>query len=217
MIRRHLMSVHRFGPCVLDLEARQLTRDGQPTHLSPKAFELLKILITERPKAVSKADLHDRIWPDVFVTDDSLARLVSEVRAAVGDHGRSASHVRTVHGFGYAFGSGAEKAADDIPANTCWLQLDGRIMTLVRGSHVIGRDVSAHVSLASPRVSRRHARVDVGDHDVSLEDLGSRNGTLVNGARISTAVVLADGDTIGVGGFSLTFRTGTQDRPTEAD
>src|SRR5262245_4164352 len=98
------MTPIRFGPCVLDLEARQLFRSGKPVHLSPKAFELLKVLVTERPKAISKAELHERIWPETFVTDDSLARLVAETRAAIGDRARTPTYLRTVHAFGYAFG-----------------------------------------------------------------------------------------------------------------
>src|SRR5262249_8440234 len=49
--------VIRFGDCVFDLDARQLVRDGQPVHLSPKGFELLSALVGVRPRALSKAEL----------------------------------------------------------------------------------------------------------------------------------------------------------------
>ena len=87
------MAVVTFGTCALDLEARQLSRDSQSVHLSPKAFELLKTLVEARPKAFSKAELHEKIWPETFVTDDSLARLVAEIRAAIGDHARTPKYL----------------------------------------------------------------------------------------------------------------------------
>ena len=51
----------RFGPFTLDLETRQLTSGGHEIHLEPKAFDLLSALVLERPKALSKADLQERL------------------------------------------------------------------------------------------------------------------------------------------------------------
>ena len=93
----------RFGPFTLDLESRQLTSAGQEIHLEPKAFELLSALVLERPKAVSKADLQERLWPGTFVAEANLSNLVAEIRAALGDPARAPKFVRTAHGFGYAF------------------------------------------------------------------------------------------------------------------
>ena len=93
----------RFGECVFDSEARELTRRGAAVQLSPKAFQLLSLLLERRPKAISRAELHDLIWPKAFVAYTSLPRLVTEVRHAIGDLSRPARFVRTVHGFGYAF------------------------------------------------------------------------------------------------------------------
>ena len=93
----------RFADCDLDTDARQLVRGGQEMHLSPKAFELLKVLVEHRPRALSKQELLDKIWPGVFVSDASLARAASEIRDAIGDHSRSDGFLQTVHGFGYRF------------------------------------------------------------------------------------------------------------------
>jgi DNA-binding winged helix-turn-helix (wHTH) protein len=93
----------RFGSCEFDLDACQLSRDGQVVPLSPKAFELLRILVSERPRALTKAELHKRIWPDTYVTDDSLTRIVAEARIAIGDRARTPTFLLTKHGFGYAF------------------------------------------------------------------------------------------------------------------
>ena len=93
----------RFCPFTLDLESRQLSNTGEEIHLEPKAFELLSALVLERPKALSKADLQERLWPGTFVAEANLSNLVAEIRAALGDPARAPKFVRTVHGFGYAF------------------------------------------------------------------------------------------------------------------
>ena len=70
----------RFGTFVLDPDTRELLNAGQPVPLSPKAFELLSILVADRPKAISKSDLQERLWPATFVVENNIANLVSEIR-----------------------------------------------------------------------------------------------------------------------------------------
>ena len=210
------MALLKFGDCVLDPKARQLFRSGQPVHLSPKAFELLTILVAEQPRAVSKAELHDRIWPGTFVTDDSLSRLVSEARTAIGDHQRTPGFVRTVHGFGYGFSSVAKPADGPTEANS-WLVFNGRAIVLHDGANLIGRDPAARLVLESTRVSRRHAQITIGTPPAIIEDLGSRNGTWLNGASLHEKAALTDGDEIGIGGFVLRFRVDGASASTEAD
>src|SRR5262245_25485143 len=101
-----------FGPFTLDLESRQLSKTGEEIHLEPKVFELLSALVLERPKALSKAELQERLWPGTFVSEANLSNLIAEVRAALGDPARAPKFVRTVHGFGYAF-SGDAAPPDD--------------------------------------------------------------------------------------------------------
>ena len=104
----------RFGPFTLDLATRQLTAAGQAIHLEPKAFELLSALVLERPKAISKADLQERLWPGTFVAEANLSNLVAEIRAALGDPARAPKFVRTAHGFGYAFCGEAELLSEPV-------------------------------------------------------------------------------------------------------
>ena len=54
-------------------------------HLSPKAFDLLSILVSNGPKALSKNDLQERLWPGTFVVEKNLSNLVGEIRDAIGD------------------------------------------------------------------------------------------------------------------------------------
>ena len=211
----------RFGECLLDTDSRQLFRGKEEVHLSPKAFELLMLLVTGRPRALSKRELHEAIWPATFVTDDSLARLIAEIRAAIGDDAREARFVRTVYGFGYAFTESTAAVRDAGPYRLgplkCWLTGEGRDFVLSEGENIIGRDPEAQVRLDSSRISRRHARILVKDFEAMLEDLGSTNGTFLGGERVIAAARLTPGDEIRVGPFVLRFQVTAPLPPTEAE
>lgn len=207
----------RFGPFTIDSETRQLLRAGTEVHLSPKAFDLLCTLIESRPKVVEKETLHARIWPDTYVVDANLNVLVSEIRRAIGDKSQQPEFVRTVHGIGYAFCGTAvqvEAAAAAPGALFCWVAWGSRTSSLSEGENVIGRDPRCSVWLDAPGVSRRHAaiRVDSATRRVTLEDLGSTNGTFLRRSRVRTEVALEDGDEIKVGTVVLTIRLWASDK-----
>jgi hypothetical protein len=82
---------------------------------------------------------------------------------------------------------------------------DGQEVRLRPGTAVIGRDPSVTIRLVDSRVSRRHATIEVSERGCKLRDLGSSNGTTLNGANVDV-VELSDGDQIGVGEVVLTFR-----------
>ena len=82
---------------------------------------------------------------------------------------------------------------------------DGRTYPLSIGSTVIGRGDQANLRLPDVGISRRHARLDYDGAQVVLTDLGSTNGTMVNGQRVS-AVALNPGDMVQLGTTTLTFR-----------
>jgi hypothetical protein len=82
---------------------------------------------------------------------------------------------------------------------------DGRQFAVGIGSTVIGRGEGAQVRLADVGISRQHARLDYDGSRLVLTDLGSTNGTTVNGNRI-TAAALQHGDVIQLGTTTLTFR-----------
>src|SRR5690348_5285226 len=94
---------YRFGRFVLDYDTRQLLAEGDEIHLSPKAFELLALLLVNRPRAVSKTELQERLWPSTFVEETNLAGLVAEIRRALHDSATRPVLLRTVYRFGYRF------------------------------------------------------------------------------------------------------------------
>jgi hypothetical protein len=182
-----------FGRCHLDTVSR---------HLSPKAFKLLRLLIEDRPRVISKAELMQRLWPDSFVEEANLPVLVGEVRAALGDAG--AGHIIKTHhrvGYGFAVEVRETRSHRDRPqSGPQWFLVlpDGRRVALGSGVTIVGRDGDADVRINDRSVSGRHARI-VGDGDTAaVEDLESKNGTWVEGVRVSQQVRLAEGRCRGV-------------------
>ena len=211
------MKLH-LGELTFDGSARQLLRGAEEVHLSPKAFELLKILIDQRPRALSKQELHERLWPDTFVSEVNLASLIAEIRAALGDPAHEPVFIRTARRFGYAFSGtvteDGEGAADDAAASFCWLIKDGRRVPLRAGENILGRDLDDGIRLDSPTVSRRHARLVISDGNALIEDLQSKNGTFVGDQAVSSPVALQDGDEIRTGSVVVRFRMTSRKGPT---
>jgi DNA-binding winged helix-turn-helix (wHTH) protein len=198
-----------FGPFTLDLEMRLLLReaDREPVHLSPKAYDLLCVLIETRPRAVGKSELHGRLWPSTFVSEATLTSVVAELREALGDRGRHARFIRTVHAFGYAFSGQVNEAGAVAARIEHWVVCNGREIGLCEGDHVIGRDADVTVAVATSTASRRHALIRIRGPEATLDDLGSKNGTFVDERPVNAPTPLVDGSRILVGTCELTFRS----------
>ena len=201
----------QFADYVLDVDARTVSRETAAIHLSPKAFELLAALVEHRGRAMSKSELLERVWPGVFVSDASLARVVREIRAALGDSPHDAHIVRTVHGYGYAFAAAISEDSSrptvaDERRPTLWLTGRTRTFALSEGEHLIGREPAVAICLDSPKVSRHHARIVVKDARATIEDLDSKNGTFVGGVRLTAPAALEPDETIRIGPCTLIFR-----------
>ncbi len=81
----------------------------------------------------------------------------------------------------------------------------GREHLLAGGSTTIGRAVDSDIVITSRRVSREHSRVERQGRHVTLVDLGSTNGTFLNGERVLAPVRLRDGDSVSIGDVILVF------------
>jgi DNA-binding winged helix-turn-helix (wHTH) protein len=201
----------QFGQFTLALGARQLTRQDQAIHLSPKAFDLLHTLIAQRPGVVSKDELNQRLWPDTFVSEISLATLIAELRRALGEDAANSRFIRTVHRRGYAFSGVASEAPlrSETSIETLgshWVVWEAGQVRLAKGDNLLGRGRRATVWLDSPTISRHHAKIVVAGLSATVEDLGSRNGTFVRGERVAAPVPITDGDEIRVGSIVLRYR-----------
>jgi DNA-binding winged helix-turn-helix (wHTH) protein len=201
--------VARFGVFELDLRTGELRRKGLKVALQEQPFRVLAMLVARPGELVTRDELRRALWPDaVFVDfDHGLNKAVGKIRRALGDLAGSARFVETLERRGYRFIAPVESvsgAAPSLPIAAAPERVvrfvgDDRAIPLADGTHFIGRDPASAIRIDSPVVSRRHARVVIGASGVTLEDLGSHNGTFVNGDRIDAVRRLADGDEIRVG------------------
>lgn len=208
----------RFGRFEFDPVTRRVRCEGEEIHLAPRVFELLVALLDGAPRVVSKRELHARLWPGGAVADATLVALVKQLRAALGDRDRNAPLIRTVHRVGYALEAPVmhdDRLAHAPAGAACWLTIGQRRLSLLTGENLIGRDDAANIRLDHPVVSRRHARILVGDAGARIEDLGSKNGTFVDGRPVLGVVVpLHDGMQLGFGTVLVTYRESASAMPT---
>jgi DNA-binding winged helix-turn-helix (wHTH) protein len=207
----------QFDDLTFDSDTRQLWTGKGEVRLSPKAFDLLALLIGNRPRAVSKAEIRDHLWPGTYVSESSLPSLVSEIRDVIADHRRKPGLIRTVHGFGYAFQSEREPVPPPLQDDSRqgWLIGSTAEVALMPGENIIGREGDGVILVKSSTVSRRHARILLEATGGVVEDLGSKNGTYVNDRRVEAPTRIADGDQIRIGSLLFTFRLSQSSTTTE--
>ena len=130
--------VTRFGEFELDAGRYQLSRGGTEVHITPKAFELLTVLIQAAPRVVPKGDLHQLLWPTTFVSDATLVGLVKELRRALDDHDPAAPLIRTVQRVGYAFCASIARTSAQAASLLRWVLVEDRRIALSQGENTIG-------------------------------------------------------------------------------
>ena len=208
----------RFGAFVFDSGARELRQDdvasrspppaSRPVHLSPKAFDVLEILLARRPNVVHKDLLLQEVWAGKVVEEANLAIVIGEIRKALGDDSKSPAIVVTVPRRGYRFAADVE-GRDGSPAPDqyvrWWLTWKDKTLPLREGENFVGRHPACSIWINAASVSRNHARILVAGRKVLVEDRGSRNGTFVDGRQITGPHVLVDGSTVTFGSESVTF------------
>lgn len=201
---------YAFGNVRVDADARSVSGDAGPLHLTRKAFDLLILLLESRANAVSKALIYDRLWPGVFVTESSLQTLVREIRQAIDEPGSRRSWIRTIHGVGYAFtdevvASGEPAKPLPITRPAAWLIGESTRVGVFIGENILGRGTDV-IDIDLPTISRHHARIVIGDDAITIEDLGSKNGTWVGDERLAGPRTLSDGNIVCLGSVRFTFR-----------
>ena len=104
-----------FGPFRLEPGERRLLRDGEAVALTPKAFDLLHILVESPGRLLRKEDLLERLWPGVFVEEVNLAQNVSQIRRVLGGADKG-TYAQTVSGVGYRFVAEVRRTEESNPA-----------------------------------------------------------------------------------------------------
>jgi DNA-binding winged helix-turn-helix (wHTH) protein len=100
---------YTFGPYLLDVPSRVLLRDGESLALTAKVFDTLLALVRNRDRVVSKEELLQQVWPDAFVSEDSLTQSVSVLRRTLGDRSGQPQFIATVPRRGYRFVAAVEQ------------------------------------------------------------------------------------------------------------
>jgi DNA-binding winged helix-turn-helix (wHTH) protein len=202
----------RFADFEADLRTGELWQGGGKIPLQEQPFRVLAMLLERAGDLITREELRRRIWPGaVFVDfDHGLNKAVSKLRRALNDSADSPSFVETLPGRGYRFiGALIDCGRRTGTVGIYRVLYNDRSIPLLTGPNVIGRDLEATVFVEASSVSRRHARIVVTADGVALEDLGSKNGTFVNGRRVTGSASLRNGDEVRVGTVRLVFGVST--------
>ena len=94
---------YEFGPFQLDAANHSLLRDGQLVQLTPKAFDLLEVLVQNNGRLIEKDELLKEVWPDSFVEEGNINRNISIIRKVLGEDATGKPYIETVPKRGYRF------------------------------------------------------------------------------------------------------------------
>lgn len=94
---------YEFGPFRLEPSKRRLLRDGEAIRLTPKAFDLLLVLVEESGRTVEKEMLLERVWAGTFVEENNLNQNITALRKSLGDSRQESQYIATIPGVGYRF------------------------------------------------------------------------------------------------------------------
>jgi DNA-binding winged helix-turn-helix (wHTH) protein len=189
----------QFDRFLLDTGRAQLLAAGRDVPLTPKAFAVLCLLVERRPNVVDKDTIAAEVW-GAAVSDASLTMVLTELRKALGDSASDPVFIRTAHRRGYAFCAEVQAVAAPRDDAAFYLVVDETRFPIRDGETIVGRDEACGIRLDEVSVSRRHARLVLSGGVLTVEDLKSTNGTLVNGRKRSGAVQLSAGDSVRIGG-----------------
>lgn len=209
---------YTFDRCSVDTSSRQVVLDGTAMELTPKAFELLRLLIQARPRVVTKAEVMQALWPDCFVQEANVPVLIHEARVAIGD-AEAARVIKTHHRVGYAFTAEACETRSvgrrqPLGTHTYLLAFPDRRIELAEGVSTVGRQAGCDIQVNDASVSRLHARVIVSGTVAQVEDLHSKNGTRVRGQPVAAPMVVTAGDVVT---FGVVDAEVLVEHPTESD
>ncbi len=178
----------------------RLSKGEDSVQLELKLMEVLVHLVGRAGELVSKRELIDAVWKVEVISDGTLTRAIALLRKALGDDARNPRFIETIPKRGYRFIAPVEFL--DVKHSTGLrfkLEAPDGEIPLADGENLIGRDPEAKIRIDIGGVSRRHARIVVDGADVTLEDLGSKNGTYLRGRRVQKPTRLAHGDEIRIG------------------
>lgn len=194
----------RLGEWLVEPRLNRLTRDGESIQIELKMMDVLVCLARCAGEVVTRRQLVDSVWDEGFVADNTISHAVAQLRKAFGDSHRNPMFIETIHRRGYRLIAPVhfDETSSFMNSATHFSYLAvarGIEVPLFDGANLIGRGPDTAIMIPSMKVSRHHAKITVEHDAASLEDLGSKNGTYLNGTKIQEPVQLDGGDLIGVG------------------
>jgi hypothetical protein len=185
-------------------------------------MDVLTALAFTAGKLVSKRDLIDEVWRTEFVSDHALTQVIAELRAALGDNAGNPSFIENIPRRGYRLVAPMIPIADSVHSShgvsmPFKLETDDGTRPLTQGQNVIGRTDEADICVDKTEVSRCHAMITVQGTSAVIEDLGSKNGTYVNGRQIDGPTTLNNGDEIWIGRSVARMRFLIEGEPTKTE
>jgi DNA-binding winged helix-turn-helix (wHTH) protein len=200
----------------------RIFRDGREVRLRPRAMDVLTVLALASGKLVPKRELIDEVWRTEYVGDHALTQVIAELRAALGDDARNPTFIENIPRRGYRLVAAVRPVEDPSAASAgatvpFKLETDGGILPLLQGSNVVGRTEDADICLDKTEVSRCHAMITVQGTTAIIEDLGSKNGTFVNGHQVAGPTPLRNGDEIWIGRSVARMRFLIEGEPTKTE
>src|SRR5271167_4953292 len=95
--------IFRFDDVEIDVQNLRVTVGSEVRPLEPKSFRLLLFLLENPGRALPKEEIMAVVWPDAFVSDNSLARAITQIRKALDDDPKAPRYIETVPTVGYRF------------------------------------------------------------------------------------------------------------------
>ncbi|HEU5459170.1 MAG TPA: winged helix-turn-helix domain-containing protein [Pyrinomonadaceae bacterium] len=100
---KQIKHFYEFGPFRLDPLKRRLMREGEVVRLTPKALELLLVLIEASGRTVEKDELLEKVWAGTIVEENNLNQNITALRKSLGDSRQDSQYIATIPGVGYRF------------------------------------------------------------------------------------------------------------------
>ena len=104
--------IYAFGDFALDTRRCELRRAGEPQHVEPQVYEVLRYVVENRDRLVTKEELLDHVWGHRFITPATLNTRIKALRHVLGDDGSAQRIVRTIRGRGFRFVAGVSAVQD---------------------------------------------------------------------------------------------------------
>jgi DNA-binding winged helix-turn-helix (wHTH) protein len=200
-----------LGVWLVEPMANRVSVGDTSVQLEQKVMAVLLCLAEHAGEAVTRQQLIDWVWDEGFVADNTITHAVAELRKSLGDCARKPRFIETIHRRGYRLIApvrfdGAQPVMSSTPHPSFLAIARGVELPLYEGENLIGRAPDAVITIPSMKVSRHHAQITIEGETATLDDLGSKNGTFLNGTRVQQRVPLNGGDLVSIGCMTETIR-----------